>query len=272
MIPFIAASLYIFPCAFSAPRAQDNCLDKAKQSFAGKQYKQAIMTLQKCEQSAETDKLLGLAYFELSYMDDAKKHLERAIAAYPKDVGLKIKYADAFAFNRQFKKGVEEFRKLAAAYPDSLNVKKGLARVLGWNREYKEAITIYRQIIAGDPGDFESWIEIGVLTSWDKKFTAALDEFQKILAAKPPAKWELKTRTHIAEVLSWMRKFDDSVAEYDKVITMEPKQTAAYLGKGQVLEWQGAYKAAMTVYEQALLADPESKDAKAKLQQLMWVK
>jgi len=252
--------------------AQNDCVEKGTQLFGQKKYKQAIMTLRKCDESTDAQKLLGLSYFEMNYMEDAKKYLQKAIKAYPDNISLQIKYADAFAQNRQFRKGVEEFRSLAKKYPKNIEIKRNLARVLGWNRDYDEAIAIYRDVLKKESDDYESWIQIGVYTSWDKKFKAAVAEFDKIIAAKPPRKHETQARYHKAEVLSWMKKFDESVAEYDKVIALDPKNAQGYLGKGQVLEWQGKYKPAIKVYEQALQAAPGNKDAKARLQNLMWVK
>lgn len=258
--------------AAGAVAAQDDCLSKGTQLFAENNYKQAVMALRKCDGKPEAQKLLGLAYFELNYMEDAKTYLSTAIAANPDNVSLKIKYADAFAHNREFRKGVKEFKKLAEAYPGNEEVKKGLARVLGWNRDYDEAIVIYRELLKKDPKDFESWIQIATLTSWDKRFREAVKEYKAILAAKPPEEQEIEARIRFGEVLSWMKKFDQAITEYDKAIALDPQAGKAYLGKGQVLEWQGKYKKAIEVYEKALQADPGNKDAKGRLQQLMWVK
>ncbi len=252
--------------------AQDDCISKGKQMFGSKKYKQAVMVLRKCDDSPEARKLLGLAFFELNYMEDAKTYLKKAIENDPDNISLKIKYADAFARNRQFRKGKEEFQKLAEDYPNNLEVKRGLARVSGWNRDYDEAIALYKEILKKDPEDYLSWVQLGVMTSWDKRFAQSVKVFNNILAANPPEDIEIGARLHMAEVLSWMKDFEKAVSEYEKVIEMAPKNPEPYLGKGQVLEWQGKYKKAIKAYEDALQGSPGNKEAKARLQQLMWVK
>ncbi|MBD3393323.1 MAG: tetratricopeptide repeat protein [Chitinivibrionales bacterium] len=253
-------------------RAQTDCLEKGRQFFGGKNYKQAVMTLSKCENNPDAQRLLGLAYYELNYMSDAREYLDKAMKAFPEEIGLKEKHAMSFARNRQFRRAVEEFRRLAKTYPKNRDIKRGLALSLGWNRDYDEAIGVYNKILKKDPEDFESWIQVGVLTSWDKRFSEAAKIYKDIIAANPPREYELDARVHLGEVLSWMKKFDAAVAEYDKAIALDPKAVKAYLGKGRVLEWQGKYKGAIIVYERALQADSGNKDARARLQQLMWVR
>ncbi|MBD3321958.1 MAG: tetratricopeptide repeat protein [Chitinivibrionales bacterium] len=252
--------------------AQDECLEKGTALFGQKKYKKVIMTLKKCDSSPKASQLLGISYYELNYMEEAKEYLKKAIAESPENMDIKIRYATAFARNRQFKKAVEEFRKLVETYPDNRDVRAGYAQALGWNRKYDQAIEEYQALLEKDPRDFESWIQLGIITSWDKKFKEAVDIYKAICTAQPSEKHEIDARLNLAEVLSWMKQFDESIAEYDKVIALAPKDARGFMGKGKVLEWQGKYKAAIRIYEQALQADPGNKDAQARLQQLMWVK
>jgi len=255
-----------------ASKSDPGCVASGRALFEQKKFKEAARTLEKCNDDPAAWELLGLSYFELSYMDDAKVYLKKAIDRDPKNLALKNAYADAFAYNREFKKAVEEFRALYKAHPDDRAVKKGLAQALGWNRQYGEAIPLYRALLKEDPKDFETWVQIGVLTSWNKQFKEAVIEFRAILEAKPPRQWDIQARLHMAEVISWQKKFGEAIAEYEAIKKIDPAFIDAYLGKGQVLEWQGKYKEARKEYEAALRADPQNKKAKGHLQQLMWVK
>ena len=94
---------------FSAAIAQEanpECVRQGKSLFAEKKYKDAVRVLEKCGNDPSAWELLGLAYFELSYMDDAKSYLKKAIERDPGNLKLKNAYADAFAYNREFKKAV----------------------------------------------------------------------------------------------------------------------------------------------------------------------
>lgn len=257
---------------FTVSFSQNDCLETGTLQFGKKEYKKVILTLKKCDTDPKAQELLGMSYFELNYMEEAKIYLQNAIQSNPSKVELQIKYASAFARNRQFKKSVEEFQKLLTKYPENRDVRCGYALALAWNRNYTDAILEYQKLLKKDSKDFESWIQIGLITSWNKKFKEAVEIYKQILAAQPPEKYEIDIRLNLAEVLSWMKKLDESITEYDKVISMLPKDPRGYLGKGQVLEWQGKYKVAISVYEQAIQASPGNKDAKARLQQLMWVK
>jgi tetratricopeptide (TPR) repeat protein len=255
-----------------APKSDPGCITSGRALFEAKKFKEAVRTLEKCNDDPAVWELLGLSYFELSYMDDAKVYLRKAIEKDPQNLKLKNAYADAFAYNREFKKAVEEFRILYKAHPGDRAIKKGLAQALGWNRQYGDAIPLYRELTKEDPGDFESRIQIGVLTSWNKQFKEAVTEFRAIIDEKPPRQWDTQARLHLAEVISWQKKFGEAIAEYEAIKKIDPAFVDAYLGKGQVLEWQGKYKEAQKEYEAALRADPQNKKAKGHLQQLMWVK
>ena len=249
-----------------------SCLDEGNGLIKIGKFKDAVRVLEKCSDDPASWELLGTASFELNYMDDAKDYLKKAVEKDPDNLTLKAKYADAFAYNKEFSKAVEEFRALLEKNPENIEVKKGLAQALGWSKKYDESIVVYREIVKADPLDYDSRIQIAVLTSWKKKFPEAVEEFRSIIGSKPPKNVEIEARLKMAEVISWQKKLDESVVEYDKVITMAPETVDAYLGKGTVLEWKGAYKDARKQYEKALQIDSKNKAAKGKLQQLMWVK
>lgn len=266
----LSATLAFAGLSYAVP--QSPCVAQGDSLYKQKRFKDAVRTLGRCTDDPASWELLGLSYFELNYMDDAKAYLKKAIDKDPQNVALQAKYADAFALNREFGKAVEEFRKLLEKHPQSLEVKKGLAQALGWNKKYDEAIVLYRELLKQNPHDYESWIQIGVLTSWGKKFPESIKEFRGIIDSKPPRKVEIDARLKLAEVISWQKKLDESIREYDVIIAMAPDNPDPYLGKGVVLEWKGEYKEARKQYEKALQVDSQNKTAKARLQQLMWVK
>lgn len=93
-----------------------------------------------------------------------------------------------------------------------------------------------------------------------------------MIDSKPPREWAVKAQLNRAEVLSWQKKLDESISEYKKIIEADSKITEAYIGLGTVYEWQGKYREAKGEYEKALSLEPQNRNAKSKLAQLMWVK
>jgi Flp pilus assembly protein TadD len=67
VLVFIAGSV-----AVSAQEKNPECVRQGKDLFAEKKYKEAVRVLEKCGNEPSAWETLGLAYFELSYMDDAK--------------------------------------------------------------------------------------------------------------------------------------------------------------------------------------------------------
>lgn len=248
------------------------CIGEGERLLDRREYKKAIMALQKCEEQAGAAALLGKAYYGMNYFEEAKTYLKDALEESPGNLELKIMHGGALARNKEFKKAVAEFEKLAAEHPDNIEIKREHARALGWNKQYDKAIALYEKMREENPEDYASWVQIGVLTSWDKHFKEAEEIFASIIAADPPPRWKVQARLHLAEVLGWHKKFDKAIAQFDKVLAEDATRVEAYLGKGEVLEWQGAYREAKKQYEKALSVDPGNRNAKARLEQLMWVK
>ncbi len=249
----------------------NSCAATGKRFFDQKKYKEAIFTLEKCADVEQSRQILGLSYFKLGYMEQAKEFLAKALEAKPDDPDLRLHYGHACALNKEFQKAIEIYSSLLKVRPDYVEAQKGLAQALGWNKEYKEAIALYQQLVLENPADYESWIQEGVLKSWSRRFDAAVKVFRSILSTSPPQPWDSKARFHLAEVLSWQKKFGLAQTEYLSLIGRDPRYVDGYLGLGELYEWQGQYKKAIAQYDRALQVDPVNKKAKARLTQLMWV-
>jgi len=64
-----------------ASAADPGCIEKGRAAFDAKNWKEAARTLEKCGDDPAAWPMLGLAYFELSYMEDAKTWLMIFFAA-----------------------------------------------------------------------------------------------------------------------------------------------------------------------------------------------
>lgn len=266
------AFLIAFLSAASLAKPADSCSVVGKKLFDENKFKEVVVAMQGCADRPSSLRILGMAYFRLGYMEEAKDCFGKALQQAPNDPDLKLQWANSCAWNKEFKKAIEEYQALLTAEPQNVGAKKGLAQTLGWSKKYTEAIVLYEDVVRKNPTDYESWIQIGVLKSWSRKFDEAAVVFRSVVAASPPQPWKADARFRLAEVLSWQRKFDLAETEYLGLLKQEPRYEDAYLGLGEMYEWQGKYKKAIAQYQQVLQVNPLNRKAKARLTQLMWVK
>lgn len=256
---------------YSTAPAQD-CIKEGQKFYNQNNFKQVVITVEKCKNLPESNTLLGDSYFALGYMEEAKYYLKKASEYSPKNIALKVKYVKAIALNKEFKKALEESKILATQYPGDTLVMKGYAEILGWNRLYDEAIKLYREVLKINPDDFNSKMQIATLLSWSKKFNEAIDAYNTIISQNPPREIKIQAMLYKAQVISWQKKLDESISSYMEIVKIEPKCVDAHIGIATILEWQSKFKDAKKQYETALNYTPENKILKAKLANLMWVK
>jgi tetratricopeptide (TPR) repeat protein len=170
----------------------------------------------------------GLKALESEKYAEAAEHLEKAIAADPKDLASQFNLALARTFLNQ----------------DAA------------------AIAAYRRTLELKPGLYEASLNLGMVLLRDKQPGEAIQPLKDAVAAKPK---EPRPRLYLADAL--FDSGADAEAAYRDAIEADPKSAPAQLGLGRTLAKQAQWTEAIAAYQQAAFLDPQYKNSAGELAQ-----
>jgi tetratricopeptide (TPR) repeat protein len=253
-------------------QSPDSTKIKADKFFNEEKYREAIKEYEKLPVSAETQKNIGIAHMKLWNMSAALRSLRQAEKYSKNDLSVKAYIAEVMSWNKEFDDAIELYRDIFSKGYNRTEARLAYARTLAWSKEYDNAISEYQLILKNDPLSFEALSGLAQTLSWQKKFNPAIEAYKKAIEVTDNSKEKSIATMHIAQIQSWQGLFESSIKTYEESYRLNKNNVDALFGLGEVHEWMSKYAAAKKYYEQILQIQPDHKQAKAKLLQLMWVK
>ncbi|MDB5103336.1 MAG: hypothetical protein JWP91_1025 [Fibrobacteres bacterium] len=256
------------PASAEAPQG---CAVPAILSLLGEgDFGKALMEAESCKGTREYARLKGQSFHGLFQADSAVFYLRQAMAN-GQDDAVKVTLAEALIWKKETKEALRLLESVQDKGTPSYY--KAMAARYEAERKFPKALEMYDKALSMEKVSFGTRFRKAMLLSWMKKLDASVSLYTELIDSPgtPPS---FKSRCVIrrAEVRSWNHEMDKAAAELTALLAKEPANGEAHLQLGQVLEWQGKYKDAKGQYRDALVADPESAAAKAKLEELLWVK
>ncbi len=132
--------------------------------MARRMYREAIETYRQAGlESPIIQNKIGIAYHQLTQLDNAKRHYERAIK-------LNSKYSEAINnlgtvhyAKKSYRRAIRQYKKALKLAPESASIYSNLGTALFARKKYKDAFAAYQQALALDPEVFEHRGSYGVL-------------------------------------------------------------------------------------------------------------
>jgi tetratricopeptide (TPR) repeat protein len=271
IISVIVLSFILCPISVMA-QLSDSIKIKADRLFNEENYLEAINEYKKLPPGAETEKNIGIAHMKLWNMSAALRSLRKAEKYSQNDLAIKASIAEVLSWDKQFDDAIELYREIFSKGYNRTEARIAYARTLAWNKEYNTAVAEYRDILKKDSLSFDALTGLAQTLSWQKKFENAAEVYKKAAEVSGNPKEKSSAAMHIAQIQSWQGLFDASIKSYQEAYRLNKRNVDALFGLGEVHEWMSKYAAAKNYYEQILQIQPDHKQAKAKLLQLMWVK
>ena len=116
------------------------------------------------------------------------------------------------------------------------------------SRGFPVAIKYYQQAAAIDPECGEAYRHLADCANINGDFQEAIKMATKDIQARKPALTAYRER---AVALTSLNRHKEALSDIEQLINLEPHRAEALLMKASVLENQGSYKEALTVYRQA---------------------
>ena len=116
------------------------------------------------------------------------------------------------------------------------------------SRGFPVAIKYYQQAVAIDPECGEAYRHLADCANINGDYPEALKMATKAIQAKQPSPTAYRER---AVALTSLNRHKEALADIEQLIKYEPNKLEVLLMKGSVLENQGNYQEALSVYRQA---------------------
>ena len=220
--------------------------------------------------TAEENRYRGLFHHGLGQSDAALKHLVPAYRARPEDDVVALAVAEASLWKKDPKTASAVLEKLQQRdAPQAMRVRGLLLEQAG---RLTEALALYERAIPALRQPWGTMERKAQVLSWLKRFDEASATYAKV-AASSQASIELRRRCRVrmAELAAWKKDFDGALSQLARLLAEEPRLTDALLLRGQILEWKGQFGEAKRTYSRILAVDAEHREARLRLDKLLWV-
>jgi tetratricopeptide (TPR) repeat protein len=220
--------------------------------------------------TVEHDRYRGLFHHGLGQPDAVLKYLVPVYRARPSDDAVALALAEASLWKKDYKTALQLIDQLQAKdAPEALRVR---GMVLEQAGRLPEALALYERAIPRLALPWGALERKAQVLSWLKRFEEASATYAKV-AASAQASIELRRRCRVrmAEITAWQKDFPGALAQLDTLLAEEPRLIDALLLRGQILEWQGEFAQAKRAYSRVLAIDAGQRQARLRLDKLLWV-
>ncbi len=132
--------------------------------MARRMYREAIDAYREAPQnSAVIWNKIGIAYHQMTNLDQAKKHYERALKINPKYPEAINNLGTVHYARKSYRRAVNQYKKALKLSPSSASIYSNLGTAYFARKKYKEAFDAYQQALTLDPEVFEHRSTQGVL-------------------------------------------------------------------------------------------------------------
>lgn len=140
----------------TAPRPVLSVQERGDIQMARKMYRDAIETYKQAPESAALWNKIGIAYHQLSEINNAQKAYERAAKLDPKYTAAINNLGTIYYSKKNYRRAIGEYKRVLRISPDSASTMANLGSAYFARKQYQLASDTYQKALALDPEIFES--------------------------------------------------------------------------------------------------------------------
>lgn len=208
-----------------------------------------------------------------------------------------IEQAKQFEQAQRYSEAIDTYRTLLGQDPENDDIRAALARLLSWQGSHAEATSLYREIVHRHPADLDVRTALARVLSWQTDRKEAQQLYEGILKEDPRHADALQG---LGDLLFWEERAVDALPYYERAYAIghdsaiaeriasikranppsdNPQPTVApdfttperaeRLAQAQAWERSGAYRQAITAYQQILTASPADDETRGNLARVL---
>ena len=214
----------------------------------------------KVENSAVWHGLLGNTLYRLDRIEEAAKHLQRAIRLHPTNEEYYLDLGEIFGANNAYKAAIALFEGGVKALPDSKRLRFALALSHQLDGDQEKSSEILKNVIQDDPLFVPAYKLLADNYDYAGKWESLLETAQHMRRLDKENYWswhfEAKAQFQMARRLP-EPDFDKADLALAKAISLRPKGSENYFLLGKIRSEQGRHHEAIEALAQAVQIDPE---------------
>ena len=224
--------------------------------------------------------LMAEAERSISQGDDAQAmhYYHEVLEVDPTNADARMQVALILSRNKDYSESANQFKKVVEQHPGYLEAQVQAARVLSWGRDFENSANEYEKALAMaetkqsegskpsvDPQTIR--LEYARVLAWEDKDQQSLQELNKLLPGDSGAMTASDVPVLIAKAKIYvsMHDYPNALANYSKAIALDPSNSEARVGKGQILYWTGHLDDAAQTLRPVVQAHPTNTDANTTL-------
>jgi tetratricopeptide (TPR) repeat protein len=142
--------------AATAPRPVLSALERGDIQYARKMYREAIETYKQAPESAAVWNKVGIAYHQLTELNNAQKAYERAVKLDPKFTAAINNLGTIYYSKKNYRRAIGQYKRVLRLTPDAASTIANLGSAYFARKQYELASDAYQKALALDPEVFES--------------------------------------------------------------------------------------------------------------------
>lgn len=217
---------------------------------------------------ADTDWLLGAALLQSGSTESAVEHLERGIAANPRDAARRIELASIYIGARTPDKAVAILEGVPAESPLASRAKMLTVLATAAGKPLTQARKEVEDLAARNPNDVALLSAAGTMLAGSGDAVVGRKLLEQALALEPK---RVDTRLVLARLDASERKFAEAQAGLQEILKLDQTNQPARLALSEIAWARNDRAASRKWLEDAIKADPGAIDARLRLAQLAFV-
>jgi tetratricopeptide (TPR) repeat protein len=249
------AAMYNYTKAYELqPENEEVIQQLTTMYFNYRMFQKAIDLVQKCSNCTNTDKILGISYYNLEDYGKAKKYLLKAVAEDKTDGEVAYTLGHTYLELEDEKDAIQQYENAVADEPDRDVWLYELGLIYYNQDDYKGALR-YMQLASekGYPKSNDYYENLGFAQLYSGDKDQGLKTLSIVMDHKPNNKELLN---NIAYAMYDTKQYDDALNYFAKLLELDPKDASSLYMAGIIFQKKGDKEKGERLCDKAIEMDP----------------
>lgn len=194
------------------------------------------------ENPEEMEAILGLidTFSKMGEEDKALSLAKEKLSQYPKDLGLRTRYAILLGNKGRFREADQIIQDILSLNPGSLEARLSQVELMTLTQRYYQAKDEYERIIKEYPHELRASLGLGRVLRWLKEYGKVESLYKDLINLRP---YDLDLRFEYAGFLVQTKRDVEAEREFKKIIDIDPEYLPARFEYARFLGSEEAYTA-----------------------------